>query len=595
MNSSRLRKKYLDFFVKKGHKLIPSSSLVPENDPTTLFISAGMQPLVSYLMGEPHLKGKRLVNCQKCLRTDDILEVGDKTHHTFFEMLGNWSLDDYFKEDAIKLSFEFLTSSDELNIPKEKLAISVFAGDSDASLDQESYKVWISLGIPEERIAKLPKENNWWGPAGSSGPCGPDTEMFVWTGEGDAPKHFDPEDTNWVETWNDVFMEYNKSANGKFEKLGRHNVDTGMGLERMLAVLNKTDDDYRTDLFWPIIEKLAGELGVEYGKDENITRNLRIIADHVKAAVFLIKDGVIPSNKLQGYVLRRLIRRAAIKINSLKEDSMDVLPKLVDPVIDIYQRTAYFQTGDWDTIREVIQEEINKFKSTLSKGLKEIAKIETIDGKKAFDLYQTFGFPLELTAELFEEKGQKIDKKQFEKEFRKHQDLSRTTSAGQFQGGLADKGEATTKLHTANHLLQAALREVLGTHVRQHGSNITAERLRFDFSHDQKLTEEELKKVEELVNQKIKEDLKVWFEIKNKEEAIKEGALSNYGESYPEKAKVYKIGLPDSSIINLQSSIFSMELCGGPHVEHTGILGTFKITKQESLGAGLKRIYAKVE
>lgn len=582
MKSNEVRKKYLEFFKNKGHKIIPSSSLVPENDPTTLFISAGMQPLVPYLLGELHPEGKRLVDAQKCLRTDDIEEVGDEIHHTFFEMLGNWSLGEYFKQEAITWSFEFLTSKEWLNIPINKIAISVFAGDSDAPFDDESYKLWKELGIAEERIAKLPKKNNWWGPAGQTGPCGPDTEMFYWAPSSEPPKHFDPEDLNWVEIWNDVFMQYFKKESGNFELLKQKNVDTGMGLERTIAVLQGLTDNYKTDLFLPIIQKLEEQTGKSYEENK---REFRVIADHIKAATFLIKDGVIPSNKQQGYVLRRLIRRSAIKINSLKPNSMDILPKLVDPIIDIYAGTEYFQTGDWDNIRLIIAEELIKFEGSLNKGLREIAKIEKIDGKLAFDLYQSFGFPLEITTEIFQEKGQQINKKEFEEEFKKHQELSRTTSAGAFKGGLADSSEKTTRLHTANHLLQAALRIVLGKHVRQRGSNITSERLRFDFPHPQKLTEEELKKVEDLVNAKIAEDLKVWFDIEDKTEAIKKGALTNYGENYPEKSKIYKIA--DSA-----GQIFSMEFCGGPHVTHTNLIGKFKILKQESLGAGLRRIYA---
>ncbi len=594
MKSFDVRKKYLDFFVKNGHKIVPSSSLIPENDPTTLFVSAGMQPLIPYLLGEKHPMGVRLVNSQKCLRTDDIEEVGDKVHHTFFEMLGNWSLSDYFKKDAIKLSFEFLTSKEWLNIPLNRLAISVFAGDSDAPFDEESYKIWLSLGIPEERIAKLPKANNWWGPAGEAGPCGPDTEMFVWTGKDEAPKKFDPDIGSWVEVWNDVFMEYNKNKAGRFEKLGQKNVDTGMGLERMLAVLNQTDDDYKTDLFLPIIDYLEKETGNKY-LSEDIVKDFRIIADHIKAATFLIKDGVIPSNKQQGYVLRRLLRRAGVKLSDYDLDFVRTLANLSSVVIDIYEGTYYFTTEDKDTIKQTTTEELEKFEKTIKKGLKEIAKIPQITGKIAFDLYQTFGFPLEITAEVAKEKGQEVNLVEFEEEFKKHQELSRTTSSGLFKGGLADAKEQTTKLHTANHLMQAALRQILGPHIRQHGSNITAERLRYDFSHDKKLTNEEVRQVEELVNQKIKEDLKVWFDIEDKDEAIKKGALTNIGEAYPERAKVYKIGIPDSSLNPHHSSLFSQELCGGPHVEHTGVIGKFKIIKQESLGAGLKRIYATVE
>lgn len=594
MNSSDVRQKYLKFFEEKGHKVIPSSSLVPENDPTTLFNSAGMQPLVPYLLGELHPLGKRLVDAQKCLRTDDIEEVGDETHHTFFEMLGNWSLGDYFKEEAIKYSFEFLTSPEWLNIPKEKLAISVFAGDEDAPFDQESFDIWTSLGIPEKRIAKLPKKNNWWGPAGQTGPCGPDTEMFYWASDSTIPEKFDPEDSNWVEIWNDVFMQYFKNDDGSFKLLDQQNVDTGMGLERITAVFQGTKDNYRSDLFWPIIENLQADLDILYGTDEKTTKTLRIVADHIKASTFLIKDGVIPSNKLQGYILRRLIRRAAVKLELLREDGMSILPELALQVHEIYKDTDYLTLEQAEQVKLIIKQEIEKFRNTLAKGLKEIDKLSPVILSKAkdlekiaFDLYQSYGFPIELTAELFADKGQEVDLEKFQEEFEKHKELSRTTSAGLFKGGLADQQEKTTKLHTANHLLQAALRQVVGETLGQRGSNITAERLRFDFNHDEKLTDEQLKQVEDLVNQKIQEDLKVHFDIEDKDEAIKNGALSNYGENYPEKVKVYKMGK--------DSDYFSKELCGGPHVENTATLGKFKILKQESVSAGIKRIYATVE
>lgn len=601
MNSSDVRNKYLKFFEERGHKVLPSSSLIPENDPTTLFNSAGMQPLVPYLLGESHPLGKRLVDVQKCLRTDDIEEVGDETHHTFFEMLGNWSLGDYFKEDAIKYSFEFLTSPEWLNIPKEKLAISVFAGDEDAPFDQKSFDIWTYLGIPEKRIAKLPKKNNWWGPAGLTGPCGPDTEMFYWASDSIPPEKFDPDDDNWVEIWNDVFMQYFKNEDGSFKLLDQKNVDTGMGLERITAVFQGTKDNYRSDLFWPIIENLQADLNVLYGTDEKITRTLRIVADHIKAATFLIKDGVVPSNKLQGYVLRRLLRRAAVKLEVLREDGMSILPELALQVAEIYQDTDYLTIKEAEEVKLIIKQEIDKFRNTLSKGLKEFDKYVTagfvgkpetqeklLSPQDIFRLYESYGFPYELSKEIGEERGIKIPpKEEFDLEAEKHKELSRTTSAGMFKGGLADQTERTTKLHTANHLLQAALRQVIGEHLGQRGSNITAERLRFDFNHDQKLTEQQLKQVEDLVNQKIKEDLKVWYEIRDKEQALKEGALSNYGENYPEKVKVYKMSKGDQ--------YFSKELCGGPHVEHTKVLGKFKILKQESISAGIKRIYATVE
>ncbi len=620
MNSSEVRKKYLDFFVKKGHKIVTSSSLVPENDPTTLFTGSGMQPMIQYLLGTDHPLGKRIVDSQKCFRSQDIEEIGDNRHDTLFEMLGNWSLGDYWKEDQLKWFFEFLTQ--ELKLDHQKLYVSVFEGNDSIPKDEESTQIWKDLGIPEERIYYYGVEKNWWSRSGTPDqmptgePGGPDSEVFYLFDDIDHnPKFGDKCHPNcdcgrFVEIGNSVFMQYQKQTDGSFKELPQKNVDFGGGLERLLMAVNDQPDMFRNDLHWPLIEKVCQELSITYDQDPKITSNLRIIADHIKAATFLIKAGVIPSNKQQGYVLRRLIRRAAIKLHTIKEHSMEVLPKLVDPVIDIYQGTNYFKTphrhliepdglrtrrperssegsqGDKAIIRQVVEEEVNKFKSTLVKGLKEIQKIETISGKIAFDLYQTYGFPLEITTEIFEEKGQKINKLEFEEEFKKHQDLSRTTSAGTFKGGLADSTEQTTKLHTANHLMQAALRIVLGEHVRQRGSNITAERLRFDFPHPQKLTEEEIKKVEDLVNEKIKEDLPVHFDIEDKDVAIKKGALTNYGENYPEKSKVYKIGT--------DGNYFSMELCGGPHVEHTGVIGAFKIIKQESLGAGLRRIYATV-
>lgn len=584
MNSSDVRQKFIEFFKQKDHSEIPSASLVPENDPTTLFISAGMQPLVPYLLGQFHPEGKRLVDIQKCLRTDDIDEVGDETHHTFFEMLGNWSLGDYFKKEAIEWSFEFLTSKDWLNIPKEKLAVSVFAGDQDAPFDQESYNFWLNLGIPSERIAKLPKKNNWWPTGGMIGPCGPDTEMFYWSKDTESPKEFDPDDSNWVEIWNNVFMQYNKNEEGKFELLKQQNVDTGMGLERTLAALEGQDDNYKTEVFLPIIQRIEEQTDQRYA---DYKKEFRIIADHIKASVFLIKDGVVPANKLQGYILRRLIRRAAMKLHSLKPDSMDVLAKLVDPVLDIYSSTDYFQKGDWDPIRIQVEDEVNKFQKTLKQGLREVEKIEKIDGKIAFDLYQTYGFPLELTEEIFREKGQEINQEQFYSEFEKHKELSQTSAKGLFKGGLQDSSQDTKKHHTATHLMNQALHMVLGDHVMQRGSYVSADKLRFDFTHNQKLTQEEIKKIEEIVNLKIKEDLPMQYVDLPKEEALEVGALHAFGEKYGEICRIYFVGE------NLQTA-WSKEFCGGPHVEHTNELGKFKITKEESAGSGIRRIYASV-
>ncbi|MBI4037294.1 alanine--tRNA ligase [Candidatus Daviesbacteria bacterium] len=585
MTADELRKKYLEFFVSKGHKIIPSASLVPENDPTVLFTTAGMHPLIPYLLGQPHPQGKKLANFQKCLRTDDIDEVGDKTHHTFFEMLGNWSLGDYFKKEAIEYSFEFLTSKDWLGIDKEKLAISVFAGDQDAPFDEESYNIWVSLGISEQKITKLAKKDNWWGPAGKTGPCGPDTEMFIWAGKNQVPQNFDPNDPNWVEVWNDVFMQYNKTKEGKFEPISQKNVDTGMGLERALSVINNLGDDYLTNVFKPAIEKLETITNAKYSDRH---KEFRIITDHLKASVFIIADEVEPSNKQQGYVLRRLIRRAALQLKKLGVQTLEDATKQIAGVfIEIMSQTYSELKINQTKIIQIIEVEIKKFNQTLDKGLKEFEKLATISGKDAFNLFQTYGFPLELTEELAEEKGLKINRGEFEEEFKKHQELSRTASSGMFKGGLSDSSEIVTKYHTATHLLNAALRQILGSHVEQKGSNITAERLRFDFSHPEKLSPEETQQVEDLVNQKIKEDLPVTSEIMDKDQALKSGAIGVFGEKYGEKVTIYTVSPSTGS-----GSAFSREICGGPHVKSTGELGTFKITKEESSSAGIRRIYA---
>ncbi|MFA5932738.1 MAG: alanine--tRNA ligase [Microgenomates group bacterium] len=596
MTAKELRQKYLEFFQKKNHKVIPSAPLVPENDPSVLFTTAGMHPLVPYLLGEKHPEGKRLADVQKCLRTDDIDEVGDVCHHTFFEMLGNWSLGDYFKEDAIKWSYEFLTSKDYLNLPKEKLGISVFVGDTDAPFDNESFAIWKDLGISEDRIAKLPKKDNWWGPVGNSGPCGPDSEMFIWTGKGDAPKNFDPENKEWVEIWNDVFMQYNKLENGKFEKLSQQNVDTGMGLERALALTNNLNDDYMTELFWPIIQKIEKITGLEYGEKADcdyinddkqcwvdIRIQFRIIADHFKASTFLILDGVLPSNKMQGYVLRRLLRRSMVKMHQLsgKIWNTESIMEIIETILTIYEGNYNINVEeDSKSVFAVVADELNRFAKTLDQGLKEINKIENINGKIAFDLYQTFGFPLEITEELFKLKGQEVNHEEFEKEFDHHKELSRTASAGMFKGGLTEQTETATKYHTATHLLNAALRKILGDDVAQKGSNITADRLRFDFSQKEKLTDLQLEEIEDLVNEKIQENLPVTSEIMDKQKALESGALGFFLDKYGNQVTVYSV------------EGFSKEICGGPHVKNTGELGKFKIIKEESASAGIRRIYA---
>jgi alanyl-tRNA synthetase len=591
MTANDLRQKYLDFFKSKKHAVIPSASLIPENDPTALFISAGMHPLVPYLLGEKHPKGNRLVNVQKCVRTTDIDEVGDAYHHTFFEMLGNWSLGDYFKKEAIEWSFEFLT--EVLKIPPEKLAVSVFKGDKDAPLDEESIKIWKSVGISEKRIVKLGKEDNWWGPAGKTGPCGPDTEMFYWSDdENPAPERFEPDDKRWVEIWNDVFMEYNKTKDGEYELLKQKNVDTGMGLERTLAVLNGLKDDYQTELFVNQIKKIEELSERGYGQSEKIKRAMRIIVDHLKAATFIMGDdkGIAPSNVDQGYVVRRLIRRA-VRYGRQLEIGDDLWTKeIAQVVIDDYKDVYPEIERNRDFIIKNLDKEEAKFKKTLEKGLKEFNKIKDnkiINGKIAFNLYQTYGFPIEMTKELAKEKGVKVDEKGFKEKMKKHQELSRTASAGKFKSGLADTSEETKKLHTAAHLLLAALRKVLGEHVVQKGSNITAERLRLDFSHSEKLTDEQKKKVEDLVNEVIKEDLPVVCKEMDLEEAKEKGAMGVFEHKYGDKVKVYAIGK--------EGKEFSKEICNGPHVEHTGQLGRFKIIKEESSSAGVRRIKAVLE
>lgn len=706
MTSNELRQKFLKFFEEKGHKVIPSASLVPENDPTVLFTTAGMQPLVPYLLTEPHPSGKRLTNSQKCLRTDDIEEVGDKVHHTFFEMLGNWSLGDYFNEESIEFSFEFLTSSKWLGLDKEKLATSVFKGDEDAPFDEEAYNKWISLGISEKRIAKLPKKNNWWGQV--LGPCGPNTEMFYWSGEGKAPDSFDYEDETWVEVWNDVFMQYNRkkrvivadglnclieketnklnvelaellveyntrvivatnadeektrqalgafnfeifTLNKKvkktdtryykelldnfglkekevicfefrkeraetaeraglkseqytgiehvkgfidknqyyFTKLKQKNVDTGMGLERMLAVLNGFDDNYKTDVLWPVVEKTEEISKQKYSDNE---KAFRIIADHLRAAVFAISDGVAPSNKDRGYVIRRLIRRAVVKGHQLGI-SENFTTDMVDIVAKIYEDVYDFKV---DIIKKELQLEEEKFRKTLQLGMKYFEKMvdqnKGLNGKEVFDLYQTHGFPFELTKELAGEKGVKVDEKGFHEEFKKHQELSRTASAGMFKGGLADASETSTKYHTVAHLLLAALQDVLGDYVHQKGSNITPERLRLDFSHPEKLTDEEKKKVEDWVNDKIEKKLEVHLDECDLKTAQSKGAEGEFVEKYGDRVRVYSIG----GDINSNNTV-SKEICGGPHIKNTSELGHFRIKNETSSSKGVRRIKAVLD
>ncbi|MCP3967145.1 MAG: alanine--tRNA ligase [Lentisphaerae bacterium] len=587
MKASELRKKYVEFFVSKNHKEIKSAPLIPENDPTCLFTTAGMHPLVPFLTGEKHPLGKRLVDCQKCVRTGDIDEVGDACHLTFFEMLGNWSLGDYFKEEAIEYSFEFLTSPEWLNIPISNLAVTVFAGDQDAPFDEEAYNIWRRLGIPENRIAKCGKKDNWWGPAGQTGPCGPDTEMFFWTGEGPAPEQFDTEDKLWVEIWNDVFMQYNKVAEGKFEPLSQQNVDTGMGLERVAAALQGKASCYETELFIPLFEKLDAIRGVE--APESRSSSERIIADHLRAATFILADGITPGNVDQPYVLRRLIRRSVMQGHKLGI-KRPFAAEIAQVIIDNYKYAYSELAPNAENIKEELDAEEKQFAQTREKGTREFEKLiarvpehikkKVISGKNAFFLYETYGFPLELTEEMAAERGFEVDRKGFDKAFKKHQELSRKGAEKKFKGGLADASEQTTNLHTATHLLHQALRQVLGEHVEQRGSNITADRLRFDFSHIEKVSKEQLKEVEKLINSVITDSTPVICDEMTVEDAKAQGAIGLFGDKYGEKVKVYAIGE------------FSKEICGGPHAANTSDLGRFKIKKEESSSRGVRRIKA---
>ncbi len=596
MKSAELRQKFLEFFEKKGHKVIPSASLVPENDPTVLFATAGMHPLVPYLLGQKHPEGNKLASCQKCIRTVDIDNVGDDAHLTFFEMLGNWSLGDYWKEDAIKWSFEFLTK--ELKISLERLAVSCFAGDIDAPKDEESAKIWEKLGIKKERIVFLQKEDNWWGPAGKTGPCGPDTEMFYWKPNGiRSPKIFDPEDKNlsaqagWVEIWNDVFMQYAKDENGNYMGVSQKNVDTGMGLERTIAVLNGKENVYETDLFLPIIEKIEE---LSHKKYEDNKKEFRIIADHIKASVFLASAGVEPSNIGRGYILRRLLRRA-IRYGKALQMPENFLIYLIKSIVLIYKEAYPELANNEEGVIFIVRQESEKFERTLEGGLREFGRLaefkikngETISGVDAFNLYQTYGYPIEILQELAEERGIKIDVEEFKKELEKHQELSRTASAGMFKGGLADASFQTTKLHTAAHIMLAGLRKVLRENVVQKGSNITAERLRFDFSYKEKMTKEQIVETEEFVNGIINKDLPVSFEEVTLEKARELNAMGVFELKYGQMVKVYTIGQGEETV--------SREICGGPHVERTGILGHFKIQKEESSSSGIRRIKATLE
>lgn len=590
ITSSQLRQKFLDFFASKGHAIMPSASLVPENDPTVLFNTAGMQPLVPYLLGQKHPLGQRIADVQKCLRTDDIDEVGDSTHHTFFEMLGNWSLGDYFQEESIAWSWEFLTSPQWLNLPADRLAATVFIGDEDAPFDEISYNLWQKVGLPVERLAKLGKKDNWWGPAGQTGPCGTDTEIFYWTGALPAPQVYDPEDKRWVEIWNNVFMTYDKQADGSFQRLARPNVDTGMGLERTLAALNNLSDNYQTDLFWPAITYLEQASGQTY---QDNPKPLRIIADHVRASIFLLADekAVTPSNKDQGYILRRLIRRAVRLANGWPTSAEEVILETARVITKTMAESYPELIAKQSFIDSELKQEVEKFKTTLDRGLKELQHLmetsRSISGAEAFMLYQSYGFPLEMTKELTSESACQVDEAGFQAELARHQELSRTAAAGKFKGGLADDSEATTRLHTAAHLLLQALRQVLGPDVYQRGSNITTERLRFDFSYPEKMTTEQIEQVEKIVNQQIDLGLPVNCQEVSLEEARRQGAMGVFDAKYGERVKVYTVGTGQQ--------LFSQEICGGPHVQNTNELGHFKIAKEESSSSGVRRIKAVLE
>lgn len=581
MKAIEIRNKYLNFFKNHGHVVIPSAPVIPENDPSVLFTTAGMQPLVPYLLGEPHPAGTRLTDYQKCVRTNDIDEVGDNRHLTYFEMLGNWSLGDYFKEESIQMSYDFLTK--ELGIPVEKLSVTCFAGDEDCARDEVTASCWKKAGIPEERIYYFGKDDNWW-IAGETGPCGPDTEMFYDTGKPKCSPECNPSCGcgKYVEIWNNVFMEFYKDENGKYSKLKQHNVDTGLGLERMTMLLEGKETPFETELFAPIMDKL-----VELQKVDNIASR-RIVAEHLRSSMMIICDGGRPSNVDRGYILRRLIRRMVRHMNKL-QISLDELSTLIDINVENLKEMYPALEANKETIKNVILEEKDKFVKTLEKGEKEFAKEvgqvkeqgeNTVPGKVVFRLYDTYGFPPEVTEELATENGMKIDKEGFDKLFKEHQEKSRAGSEQKFKGGLASTGEMETKYHTATHLLNAALKQVLGSHVHQRGSNITAERMRFDFSHPAKMTDEEKQKTEDLVNEWITEAIPVEHLEMKKDDAIKMGAEAMFIEKYGDIVSVYKIG------------DISIELCGGPHVSNTSELGHFKIKKEESSSSGIRRIKA---
>jgi alanyl-tRNA synthetase len=592
MTGLELKRLYLAFFRGKGHAEISGKSLIPENDPTVLFTTAGMHPLVPYILGEPHPAGRRLTDVQRCIRTGDIDEVGDRHHLTFFEMLGNWSLGDYFKKEAIAFSYEFLTSREWLGFDPGLLSVTVFAGDEAVPADEEAAAAWQALGIPRERIYFLGREDNWWGPAGQTGPCGPDTEMFIDTGSPPCSPECRPgcKCGKYFEIWNDVFMQYNKTADGRYLNLAQKTVDTGMGVERTCAMLQGRQSVFETEMLQPILEAVQSASGARFGQDASADRSMRIIADHIRASVFILGDenGVKPSNLGRGYILRRLIRRSIRHARKLAPGA-GLLAAPAQAAIEIGGRSYPQLAAARELVLEELDLEEKRFLTTLQKGEHEFEKIlpglkdnptPVVPGEVAFRLYDTYGFPIELTQELAAERGLGVDLKGFQESFQKHQEKSK---GGSFKGGLADHSELTRRLHTATHLLHQALRQVLGPHVQQKGSNITPERLRFDFSHPKPMTEEELRRVESIVNEQIRRDLPVSFQTMSLEQARASGAIALFGEKYEELVKVYTIG------------DFSKEVCGGPHVEHTGELGRFVIQKEQSSSAGVRRIRAVLE
>ncbi len=587
IDAKTLKKKYIEFFTKNGHSEIANASLIPENDPTALFTSAGMHPLVPYLLGQPHPSGTKLVNVQKCLRTIDIDEVGDSFHLSFFEMLGNWSLGDYFKKESIKWSFEFLTEEEWLNIPLEKLSFTVFAGDEDAPRDMESANTWKSLGVPDEKIFYLPKEDNWWGPVGNTGPCGPDTEIFYDTGGEKCGPECQPGCGcgKYCEIWNNVFMEFNKKPDGTYEPLSQKNVDTGMGVERTTAVLTGKDNVYDTDLFVPLVEIVKELAGIEQVEESQV-KSVRVIVEHGRTVTFLLGEGLVPMNSEQGYVLRRMIRKS-IRHGKLMGIEDEFLSKIALKTIEMMGEDYPHIVSKKDTIIDELQKEYKKFNNTLSKGVNRFNRIARkkgeIDAKDAFLLYQSFGFPIEIIKELGEENDIPVDVDGFNEEFGKHQKVSRAGADKRFGSGLADHSDATVKLHTATHLLNEALRQVLGDKVTQRGSNITPERLRFDFNFDRKMTDEEKQQVEDLVNEQIKRAIKISKVETTFEEAKNMGAQAVFEQRYGDLVSVYSIG------------DYSMEVCSGPHVENTSELGVFKIKRERSIAAGVRRIRAVLE